>query len=164
MPTITNGPADPQPITHPIPPPIRPGARTHNLYAACYPANGQISTDQTGRFPVHSTAGNSNMLILYDYNHRNIIHVEAMPSLLSYQILLSYQRAHRLLVFRGLQPCLQKSTTSDRQPSFTTWMIKMWIYNLHPPKSIAAMPPNVLSAHSITTFSPSGAPPTQLNR
>ena len=75
--TIINGPADPHPIPHPIPSPIRHGSRTYNLYAACYPGNGQIFTDQTGRFPVRSTVGNSDMLILYDYDS-NIIHVEAM--------------------------------------------------------------------------------------
>ena len=47
------------------------------------------------------------MLVLYDYDS-NSIHVEAMPSRTAYQILLAYQRAHKLLVSRGLRPRLQK--------------------------------------------------------
>ena len=65
--------------TIPTPPPLRAGARSHALYAFCVPATGQVFTDQTGRFPHKSTAGNTDMLVLYDYDS-NYIHVEAMPS------------------------------------------------------------------------------------
>ena len=47
------------------------------------------------------------MLVLYCFN-ANYIHVEAMPSRTGYQILLAYQRAHKLLVTRGLRPSLQR--------------------------------------------------------
>ena len=47
------------------------------------------------------------MLVLYDYDS-NSIHCEPMPTKSGYQILLAYQRAHKLLVSRGLRPRLQK--------------------------------------------------------
>ena len=43
------------------------GTRTHNVFASCIPATGSIFTDQTGRLPTRSTAGNSDMLVMYDY-------------------------------------------------------------------------------------------------
>ena len=57
----------------------RPIARTHALYAFCIPSTGKIFTDQTGRMPIRSTSGNSDLLVLYDYDS-NCIHAEAMPS------------------------------------------------------------------------------------
>ena len=90
------------------PPPISlPGKRTNDVYAACFSATGKIFTDQTGRFPHTSTAGNKDMLVVYDYDS-NFVHVEAMPSRSGYQILLAYQRAHAILVARGLRPQLQR--------------------------------------------------------
>ena len=85
--------------------PNPPGARTHTVYAQCVSAAGQVFTDQTGRFPHRSTARNTDILVLYCFD-ANYIHVEAMPSRTSYQILLSYQRAHKMLVARGLRPSL----------------------------------------------------------
>ena len=106
--------ATPSPTTPPVladtattPPPLCTGARSHVLYTFCIPATGQVFTDQTGRFPHKLTAGNTDMLVLYDYDS-NYIHVEAMPSRTGYQILLAYQRAHDLLKSRGLRPRLQK--------------------------------------------------------
>ena len=47
------------------------------------------------------------MLVLYDYDS-NSTHVEPMRKRTSYQILLAYQHALRLLISRSLYPRLQK--------------------------------------------------------
>ena len=91
-------------IKHETPPPFSlPGKRTNDVYVACFSTTGKIFTDQTGRFPHTSTAGNKYMLVVYNYNN-NFVHVESMPSRSDYQILLVYQRAHTILVSRGLRP------------------------------------------------------------
>jgi hypothetical protein len=46
-------------------PDIDHGIKTQFVYAATIYA-GQIYTDQTGRFPVVSSKGNKNIMILYD--------------------------------------------------------------------------------------------------
>ena len=46
------------------------------------------------------------MLMVYCYNS-NYIHIDPMPSRTAYQILLTYQHAHKLLVSRGLLPLFQ---------------------------------------------------------
>ena len=70
-----------------------PGQRTHYMYAAIHDAKGQIFTDQPGRFLVASSAGNSYMLVLYDYDS-NHIHAEPMPSRTAKSIVDAYTRAH----------------------------------------------------------------------
>ena len=56
-----------------------PALKSHYLYADCDAATGQIFTNQPGRFITLSSSGNTNMLILYDYDS-NFIHVEPMPN------------------------------------------------------------------------------------
>ena len=46
------------------------------------------------------------MIVFYCFD-TNYIHIKAMPSRIGYQILLTYQQAHKMLVARGLQPSLQ---------------------------------------------------------
>ena len=106
-PPAPSPPAAPSPITITATDTPRPGARTHHLFAECFAATGKIFTDQTGRFPFVSTAGMTDMLVLYDYDS-SYIHVEAMPSRTGYQIQLAYERAHKLLCSRGLRPQLQR--------------------------------------------------------
>ena len=84
-----------------------PALRSSYLYAACEPITSQIFTDQTGRFLCPSSAGNSYILLIYDFDS-NYIHVEAMPSRTSAAILAAYTRAIDLLTSRGLRPRLQK--------------------------------------------------------
>ena len=84
-----------------------PGQRTHYMYAAIHDAKGQIFTDQPGRFLVASSAGNSYMLVLYDYDS-NHIHAEPMPSRTAKSIVDAYTRAHTVLVKAGLRPRLQR--------------------------------------------------------
>jgi hypothetical protein len=48
------------------------GIKTQLVYAATIDA-GQIYTDQTGRFPVVSSKGEKNIMILYDYDIHEIL-------------------------------------------------------------------------------------------
>ena len=90
------------PAANEPPPPFSlPGKWTNNVYAVCVSATGKIFTDQTGRFPHTSTAGNKDMLVLYDYDS-NFVYVEAMPSRSGYQVLLTYQRDHAIVLTRGI--------------------------------------------------------------
>ena len=81
IPSLPN--LSPMPATPPSLPPIRSGAQTHNLFATYYSATGQVFTGQTEKFPTKSTASNTDMIILFDYD-LNSIHIEPMPSLSRY--------------------------------------------------------------------------------
>ena len=71
------------PITSP------PAVRTHHIYADFASSTGQIFTDLTGRFLQASSSGNSDMLVIYDYDS-NFIHVEAVSSKSGPSILAAY--------------------------------------------------------------------------
>ena len=88
-------------------PPSLQSQRSHELFAHCAPITGQLFSDLTGRFVQPSCSGNTDMLVLYDYDS-NFIHVEPMKSKSGPEILAAYQRAHALLTSRGLRPLLQR--------------------------------------------------------
>jgi hypothetical protein len=50
-----------------------PNERTHHVFATVIDTTGEISTDQTGRFPTTSSRGFKYILILYDYNSNAIL-------------------------------------------------------------------------------------------
>ena len=87
--------------------PSPPATRTHNIYTDCGEVTGQIFSDLTGRFIQPSSTGNSDMLIVYDYDS-NFIHVEPMPNKSGPSILAAYTKAHALFTSRGLKPSLQR--------------------------------------------------------
>ncbi len=90
-----------------IPPSTEPPAlRTNRLFVDIQPVSGQIYTDPTGRFLTPSISGNTDMLVLYDYDS-NAILVEPMKGKSGPQILAAYKRAIALLTKRGLKPQLQ---------------------------------------------------------
>ena len=70
-----------------------PALKSHHLYTDCEATTGQIFTDQPGRFITPSSSGNTDMLILYDYDS-NFIHVEPMPNRSGASILAAYKWAH----------------------------------------------------------------------
>ena len=104
-----------------------------------YKATGQIYTDQTDRFPTRSTAGNCDMLVMYDYDS-NIIHIKLMSARTSYQIMLAYQRALRLLISCGLRPRLQKLDNECSDAPFRYLEDEHIEYQLNPLPSTVAMP------------------------
>jgi hypothetical protein len=108
--TIPSPPVDEEAVldSHPTQDPTSlPGAKSHFLYATIHNAQGQIYTDQPGRFLVASSKGNAYMLVLYDYDS-NYIHVEPMPSRSKKSILAAYKKAIAILIKAGLRPKLQR--------------------------------------------------------
>ena len=75
--------------TTPTLPLLHLGSHTHSFYATCCSATGQFFANQTSKFPIKSTASNTDMFILFNYDS-NSIHVKPMPLYSGYQILLIY--------------------------------------------------------------------------
>lgn len=103
-------PLDPVPAladTEDLAPPQEP--TTHHCFAAVMPTQvqGQIYTDQTGRFPFTSSRGNSQIFVLYDYDS-NSIHAQPMPSKTAAAILHAFKTIHNTLVVAGLRPQLHR--------------------------------------------------------
>ena len=100
-------PTDVEELEDYYPEPTLDGQRTHVCFAAVMEHSGQVFTDQTGRFIVPSSGGNTQLLIVYDYDS-NYIHAEPMKSKTAKEILQAYQRAHKKLVEAGLHPRLHR--------------------------------------------------------
>jgi hypothetical protein len=82
------------------------GIKTQFMYAATIDA-GQIYTDQTGRFPVVSSRGNKNIMILYDYDSSAIL-AQPIKDRIAPELLKAFQVMEQKLVARGLKPKLMK--------------------------------------------------------
>jgi hypothetical protein len=82
------------------------GIKTNCIYAATIDS-GQISTDQTGRFPVVSSKGNKYIMVLYDYDG-NAILAEPIKNRTSAELLRAFQVLENKLTARGLQPKLMR--------------------------------------------------------
>jgi hypothetical protein len=82
------------------------GIKTQFIYAATIYA-GQIYTDQTGRFPVVSSKGNTYIMILYDYDI-NAILAQPIKYRTAPELLKAFQIMEQILVARGLKPKLMK--------------------------------------------------------
>jgi hypothetical protein len=81
-----------------------PATITHHCFVAVMPTQieGQIYSDQTGRFHVTSSRGNSQIFVLYDYDS-NIIHAQAMPSKIAAEKFESLQ-------YNSEQSCSRRTT------------------------------------------------------
>ena len=93
-----------------FPPGLPPGLRTHRCYASILTldfAQGQISTDQTGRFPITSSRGNKYLFCLYDYDS-NLIDAVPIKNREAASILAAYKLCVAKLVRSGLRPQLQR--------------------------------------------------------
>lgn len=84
-------------------------AETNFCYATIIPSTktGQIFTDQTGRFILPASTGNTQLFVLYDYDS-NSIHVEPMQSKSAKAILMAFKLVYNRLVKAGLKPKLQR--------------------------------------------------------
>jgi hypothetical protein len=87
-------------------PDIDHGIKTQFVYAATIDA-GQIYTDQTGRFPVVSSKGNTYIMTLYDY-YSNAILAQPIKDRTAPELLKAFQFMEQELVTRGLKPKLMK--------------------------------------------------------
>jgi hypothetical protein len=82
------------------------GIKNQFVYDATIDA-GQIYTDQTGRFPVVSSKGNTYIMILYDYDS-NAILAQPIKDRTAPELLKAFQVMEQELVARGLKPKLMK--------------------------------------------------------
>jgi hypothetical protein len=76
---------------------------------------GQIFTNQTGRFIALSSNGNNYLLVLYDYNSKNIL-AEPMKTRTCASILNAYKTLHSSLCAAGLRPKLQRLDNKCSKP------------------------------------------------
>jgi hypothetical protein len=82
------------------------GIKTQYVYAATIDA-GQIYTDQTCRFPVVSSKGNTYIMILYDYDS-NAILAQPIKDRTAPELLRAFQVMEQELVARGVKQKLMK--------------------------------------------------------
>ena len=95
----------PEPDTDTNPSPIT--IKTHDCYVAIYEPQGQIYSDQTGRFVVSSSSGNNYIMVLYDYDSNHIF-VQPFQNRTAKCILDAYKILHAHLTQAGLKPRLQR--------------------------------------------------------
>jgi hypothetical protein len=88
------------------------GTRTHLVYAVVVD-QGQIYTDLTGKFPVQSSKGNSNVMVCYVYDC-NYVKVIPMKSWSNSERLKAYDTIHQERTVKGFKPKLQ---TLDNEAS-----------------------------------------------
>jgi hypothetical protein len=81
------------------------GTKTHLVYAVVVD-QGQLCTDLTGKFPVRSSKGNSNVMVCYVYDCNNI-KVIPMKSRSASEWVKTYDTVHQELSVKGLKPELQ---------------------------------------------------------
>jgi hypothetical protein len=87
----------------------KPKTCTNMIYVKAIEADGQIYTNQTGRFPTTSSRNNKYIMILYDYNtNANAILAKPPKSKSEGEIIRSYTKLHEYLSDRGLKLRLQK--------------------------------------------------------
>ena len=84
-----------------------PNIRTHDCYVTIEEMTGQIHTDQTGRFPTPSSAGNNYVMVLYDYDS-NAILVQPFKTRHDTVIKEAYAALLERLQRAGLRPRLQR--------------------------------------------------------
>jgi hypothetical protein len=82
------------------------GIKTQFVYAATIDA-GQINTDQTGRFPVVSSKGNTYIMLLYDYDS-NAILARPIKDRTAPEFLRAFQVMEQEMLAKGLTPKLMK--------------------------------------------------------
>jgi hypothetical protein len=88
------------------------GAKTHLVYAVVVD-QGQLYTDQTGKFPVRSSKGNSYVMFCYIYDC-NYVKVIPMKSRSASEWVKAYYIVHQELALKGFKPKLQ---TLDNEAS-----------------------------------------------
>jgi hypothetical protein len=102
--------SDPAPVTElddPFPISDLAGNRSYFCFVATAECTGKLFTDQTGRFILPSSTGNTQLFIMYCYDS-NYIYAEPMQSKSATEILNAYKRAHTVLTDAGLRQQLQR--------------------------------------------------------
>ncbi len=96
--------------------------KTNMVFMTMVEINGQLFTDQTGRFPVTSNRGNNYIVIFYAVDP-NYIKSYPIKSRHRSEILKAYDEVYQFLRFRGYRPQLHKldnETSKDVEAFVTT--------------------------------------------
>jgi hypothetical protein len=102
------------PLADQPPPDTYLGTKAHLVYAVVVD-QGQLYTDLTGKFPVHSSKGNAYVMVCYVYDC-NYVKFIPMKSRSSSEWVKAYDTIHQELTVKGLKPKLQ---TLDNEASVT---------------------------------------------
>ena len=86
---------------------VRNNARTHKVYMSVQKCNGQISTNQTGRFPVTSNRGNAYVVVFYIFD-ANAITLVPIKNCSKEELLQAYTIMYAWLTSKGYTPLLHK--------------------------------------------------------
>jgi hypothetical protein len=102
----------------------------HNMYMHA----GRIYRDQTGRFPVVSSKGNTYIMILYDYDS-NAILAQPIKDRTAPELLKAFKFMEQELVAKGLKPKLMK-LDSEASKLLKDYLYQQYItFQLVPPYS-----------------------------
>jgi hypothetical protein len=78
-------------------------ARSHHCYLTTSEPRQLVYTDQTGRFPIPSSAGNQYLLVAYDYDSNNIL-LRPIQNRTAESLTAAIQDVHDTLTHGGCQP------------------------------------------------------------
>jgi hypothetical protein len=80
---------------------------THFVFMAIYEINGNLFTDQTGRFPITSNRGHAYVVVFYIFN-ANAIQLIPIKNWSKEQLLCAYRKIYDWLTHHGFKPLLHK--------------------------------------------------------
>jgi hypothetical protein len=107
------------------------GSKTHLVYAVVVD-KGELYTDLTGKFPVRSIKGNSNVMLCYIYDC-NYIKVVPMKSRSASEWVKTYDTIHQELTVKGFKPKLQTLDNEASTPLKNFFTANNIAYQLVPP-------------------------------
>ena len=90
-----------------FPEPIKDGKRTHHVFLACIPIEGQLHTDLTGRLPNASRNGNNYILFAYHYD-ANAVLFHPVKNRKGPTLLNAYKVIQKRLEASGCRPILHR--------------------------------------------------------
>jgi hypothetical protein len=82
-------------------------ARTHFVFMAIYQINGNLFTDQTGRFPITSNRVHAYVVVFYIFD-ANAIQSVPIKNRSKKELLCAYCKIYKWLTLRGFKPLLHK--------------------------------------------------------
>jgi virulence-associated protein VapD len=108
------------------------GTKTHLVYAVVVD-QGQLYTNLTGKFPVRSSKGNSNVMVRYVYDY-NYVKVVLMKSRSASEWVKAYDTVHKELTVKGFKPKLQTLYNEASAALKNFFTVNDIAYQLVPPR------------------------------
>ena len=147
-----------------IPTQVTNNARTHTVYMSTHECNGQISTNQTGHFPITSNCGNAYIVVFYIFD-ANTIKLVPIKNRSKEELLQAYEIMYSWLTSKGYKPLLHKldnETSKDVEDFIQAQKTKLqytppdmhhtnpakraiWTWKHHFLAELAGLPPQLFS-------------------